>query len=343
MKQHLNTLFVTTPEAYLKKDGQAVAVRLDGQIRLRVPLHNLGGIVAFGAIGASPALMGACSEAGVAISFMTRSGRLLARVSGFTGGNVLLRRQQYRWADDPKHCLVIARAMLTAKIANARTVLLRATRDHPDHPGREESDRVARRLGHTINDVEHASDVDILRGLEGDAAKAYFAVFNAMIVAQGNEFRMNGRNRRPPTDNVNALLSFIYAMLTHDARSACETAGLDPAVGFFHRDRPGRPSLALDLIEEFRPFLADRLVLSLINRRQVTAKGFTEQPTGAVSMDDDTRKTVLTAYQNRKQDTVEHPFLGEKTTVGLLVHLQARLLARLLRGDLDGYPPFIAK
>jgi len=343
MKQHLNTLFVTTPGAYLKKDGQAVAVRVDNEIRLRVPLHNLGGVVAFGSVGASPALMGACAEAGIAISFLTESGRFLARVSGFTSGNVLLRREQYRRADDLPQCMLLAGAIITAKVANARTVLRRAARDHPDRPPCEGLEHAAQRLTQTLDEVAAAADLDALRGFEGEAAKDYFSVFNAMIVAQNDGFQMNGRTRRPPLDNVNALLSFLYAILTHDARSACEAAGLDPAVGFLHRDRPGRPSLALDLIEEFRPFLADRVALSLINLRQISAKGFVQQEAGGVSMDDETRKAVLVAYQKRKQETVTHPFLNEKTTVGLLVHLQARLLSRTLRGELDGYPPFIMK
>lgn len=343
MKHHLNTLFVTTPGAYLKKDGQAVAVRVNGQIALRVPLHNLGGIVTFGAIGLSPALMGACAQAGVAISLLTEYGRFLARVSGFTPGNVLLRREQYRRADDPQPSLSIARAIVTGKLANCRCVLLRSARDYPDHPRRPEVDRAAARLAQTIDEVARAPDLDTLRGLEGDAARDYFAVFNAMIVAQQDDFHMNGRSRRPPLDNVNALLSFLYAMLTHDARAACEAAGLDPAVGFLHRDRPGRPGLALDLIEEFRPLLADRLALTLINRRQVSPDGFRRQEAGGLTMTDDTRKAVLVAYQKRKQDVVVHPFMGERVTIGLLVHLQARLLARFLRGELNGYPPCIGK
>lgn len=343
MKHHLNTLFVTTPGAYLRKDGQAVAVRIENETRLRVPLHNLGGVVAFGAVGLSPPLMAACAKAGVAISLLTESGGFLARVSGFTPGNVLLRREQYRWADDPARSLDVARAAVLGKIANSRIVLLRAARDYPDTPDRADLKRAANRLSQSLDAVQNARDLDALRGLEGEAARDYFNMFNALIVAQRNDFQMNGRNRRPPTDNVNALLSFLYGMLSHDARSACEAAGLDPAVGFLHRDRPGRPGLALDLMEEFRPFLVDRVVLSLINRRQVAASGFIKQPAGAVTMSDDTRKAVLVAYQKRKQNVIMHPFLQERTTVGLLVHVQARLLSRRLRGELDGYPPFIAK
>lgn len=343
MKQHLNTLFVTTPRAFLRKSGQAVEVRVNKETKLRVPLHNLGGIVTFGAIGISPALMAECAKNGIAVSFLNEYGRFLARVVGFTSGNVLLRREQYRRADKPESCLEIARPIVLAKIANSRTVLLRATRDRPEAPGRESLDHVATRLGQTINDVERCTNLDTLRGLEGDAAKSYFSVLNHMMTAQKEEFSMSGRSRRPPMDRINSLLSFLYAMLTHDARSACEAAGLDPAVGFLHDDRPGRPSLALDLVEEFRAFLADRLSLSLINRQQIRPAGFRVQDAGGVEMDDETRKTVLVAYQKRKQETIRHPFLGETTTIGLLVHLQARLLARFLRGELDAYPAFFAR
>jgi CRISPR-associated protein Cas1 len=343
MKQHLNTLFITTQGAYLRKDGQTVDVRVEKKSRLRLPLHNLGGIVCFGRVACSPALMGTCAESGVAISYLTINGRFLARVSGFTAGNVLLRRTQYRRADEPVQAATIARAMVAGKLANCRAVLLRAGRDYPNADGRARLEAAATRVGQNLGDVQQADSVERVRGLEGDSASAYFQVFNDLITAQGEEFVFRGRSRRPPLDNVNALLSFLYAMVLHDARAACEVAGLDPAVGYLHADRPGRPGLALDLMEEFRPFLADRLALSLINRKQVQATGFTTQETGAVLMNDATRRAVLGAYQKRKQDTLMHPFLAEKTTIGLLLHLQAQLLARHLRGDLDGYPPFLWK
>ena len=342
MKQHLNTLFVTTEKSYLGKDGQSVSVRVDGTERLRVPLHNIGHIVCFGAIGCSPALMAFCADSNVAVSFMTRTGRLLARVTGFTPGNVLLRRQQYRFADDPAATVAIVRSILLGKIANSRTVLLRAVRDHPDGADREKATVAADRLRQTLDDVAGFDDTARLRGLEGSASRDYFSAFNGMITNPDETFRFAGRSRRPPKDRVNTLLSFLYAMLTSDARSACEATGLDPAVGFLHRDRPGRPGLALDLVEEFRAILADRVALSLINRQQVRASGFVIDEGGGVTMDDKTRKAVLMAYQKRKQETITHPFLGEKTTVGLLVHLQARLFARYLRGELDSYPPFLA-
>jgi CRISPR-associated protein Cas1 len=287
--------------------------------------------------------MGLCGERGVCISVLSANGRFLARVTGFTPGNVLLRREQYRRADDPGATAAIARAIVTAKAANSRSVLLRGIRDYPDSPGAAALQKAADRIANVIEDLPRAQDVDRVRGLEGEAGNAYFSVFNHLITAHKEGFAFSGRTRRPPLDNVNALLSFLYAMLAHDARSACEAAGLDPAVGFLHRDRPGRPGLALDLMEEFRAYLADRLALSLINRKQVAPEGFKAAEGGAVSMDDATRKEVLVAFQKRKQEQVVHPFLNEKVSVGLLVHLQARLLARHLRGDLEAYPPFVWK
>lgn len=344
MKQHLNTLFITTQGSYLAREGDAVLVRVEKQTRLRVPIHTLGSIVCFGRVGFSPSLAGLCGERGVSISLCTPNGRFLARVTGFTPGNVLLRREQYRRADSPSDSAGVARAVIAGKIANCRQVLLRGARDYPSAPGALALEQAADKLGQSLRLISDRMDLDTLRGMEGDAGNAYFAVFDHLVTGQKESFAFRGRSRRPPLDNVNALLSFIYALLAHDARSACEAAGLDAAVGFLHRDRPGRPGLALDLMEELRPFLADRLVLSLVNRRQVDARGFSADETGGgVRMNDATRKAVLVAYQKRKQDTIEHPFLQEKVTVGLLVHLQARLMARHLRGDLDAYPPFIWK
>jgi CRISPR-associated protein Cas1 len=341
MKQHLNTLFVTTDGAYLRKDGQAVAVRIENETRLRMPLHNLDGIVCFGRVGCSPQLMEACAQAGVTISLLSPYGGFRAAIVGFSPGNVLLRRIQYRKSDDPAAACAIAANMVAAKIANCRAVLLRASREAASDADRNALEPVSLRLVQMITEARRAASLDQLRGIEGDAAGHYFSVFSRLVNLPGDDFRFVGRSRRPPLDRVNALLSFLYSMLTHDARSACETTGLDAAVGFLHRDRPGRPGLALDLIEEFRPFLVDRLVLSLINRRQVAASGFTVSASGAVVMDDKTRRVVLAAYQKRKQDTITHPFLGEKTSIGILIHLQARLLARHVRGDLDAYPPFL--
>jgi len=343
MKKHLNTLFVTTQGAYLSKEGETVVVRVEKETRLRVPIHTLGGIVCFGNVLCSPFLMGFCAERDVAVSFLSDYGRFLARVQGPVSGNVLLRREQYRRADDMDMSARIARSILTGKLANSRAVLRRALRDHPEKIDGASVGEAAKRLGHSLENIQAGPPLNTLRGVEGESAHTYFSVFDHLIVSQKDGFSFRERNRRPPLDRVNCLLSFIYTLLMHDVRSALETVGLDPAVGFLHRDRPGRPGLALDMMEEFRPFLADRLTLSLINLNQVQAKGFTQSEAGAVLMDDETRKAVLVAYQKRKQDEIYHPFIEEKVTIGLLFHIQALLLARFLRGDLDGYPPFIWK
>ncbi len=337
MKTHLNTLFVTRDDVYLAKDGAAVDVRQSGQSLLRVPLHNLDGIVALGyEIGASVPLMAACAEAGVTLSFCTPNGRFLAAVRGFTPGNVLLRRAQYRASDDPDLSLQIARPIIAAKLANGRTVLQRGLRDHGESAALTTA---ATTLARAAERALRAPDLDSLRGIEGDAAARYFEAFPSLLTTDGITFP--GRVRRPPTDPVNALLSFFYSLLAHDCRSALESVGLDAAVGFLHRDRPGRPSLALDLMEEFRPVLADRAALTLLNRRQLTAKDFRTLETGAVELRDDPRKLALTTWQERKRDEITHPFLDEKVTLGLLPFLQARLLSRHLRGDLDAYPAFL--
>lgn len=341
MKKHLNTLFVTTDGAYLRKDGSAVAVRIEKETRLRVPLHNLDGIVCMGRVGCSPSLMAACAKANVSLSFFNPYGGFQAAVVGFSPGNVVLRRTQYRAADDPAKTLAIAKEFVAAKVANSRSVLLRSARDTADDSVRESLQKTARRMGHDITAIRGETSLDALRGREGESAATYFGAFASMISPVADDFKFESRNRRPPVDPVNALLSFLYSMLTHDARSACEATGLDAAVGFLHRDRSGRPGLALDLIEEFRAFLVDRLVLSMINRKQIRLSDFETTAGGAVLLKDKARKTVLAAYQKRKQAQITHPFLDEKTTVGLLVHLQARLLARYFRGDLDSYPPFI--
>ncbi|MHB8989306.1 MAG: type I-C CRISPR-associated endonuclease Cas1c [Desulfobulbia bacterium] len=343
MRHLLNTLYVTTQGAYLARDGETVAVRVEHETRLRVPLHTLGGIVCFGQVSCSPPLMQLCAERGVRISFLSENGRFWARVEGPVSGNVLLRRQQYRWADDLGQSAEIARVVVTAKIANQRTVLLRALRDHQGMAAGSEVKAAGDELGRTLAVLQKPHSLDSVRGMEGDAARRYFGVFDHLIVARKEEFFFQERSRRPPLDNMNALLSFLYTLLVHDIRSALETVGLDPAVGFLHRDRPGRPSLALDLMEELRPVLADRLALSLVNRQQVKGKGFKTTETGAVVMDDETRKEVLVAYQKRKQEELQHPFIDEKVALGLLPYVQALLLSRYLRGDLDGYPPYFWK
>jgi CRISPR-associated protein Cas1 len=343
MKKHLNTLFVTTQGAYLAKEGETVVVKVNQEVRLSVPVHTIGGIVCFGNVSCSPFLMGFCGENGVGISFLSEYGRFLARVQGPVSGNVLLRREQYRKADDQKYSAQMAKAFVTGKIANCRTVLQRVLRDHAQKLDEDALRRSVDDMSRSLQSLDLNQSLDAVRGLEGDAAHTYFSVFDHLIVAQKESFTFQERNRRPPLDNVNCLLSFIYTLLMHDCRSALESVGLDPAVGFLHRDRPGRPSLALDMMEELRPFLADRLTLSLINLRQVQDKGFNKTEAGAVMMNDETRRTLLVAYQERKQEEIYHPFLDEKVTIGLLFHVQALLLARCLRGDLDGYPPFIWK
>lgn len=343
MKKLLNTLFVTTQGAYLCHEGESVLVKTENETRLRVPIHMLGGIVCFGQVSCSQPLMGLCGEKGVLISYLTEHGQFLARVHGPVSGNVLLRREQYRLADKSESARMIARTVIIAKVANSRTVLQRALRDHAEKGGREEIEIAVRRLGHLLKELESPLPLESLRGKEGDAANTYFGVFNHLITAQKDDFFFHVRSRRPPLDNMNALLSFLYTLLVHDASAALETVGLDPQVGFLHAERPGRPSLALDLIEEFRPFLADRLALSLVNLRQVQGKDFERTESGAVNMSDAARKELLTAYQKRKQEEILHPFLGETVSIGLLFHLQALLMARYLRGDLDGYPPFIWK
>lgn len=336
MRKMLNTLYVTTQGAYLAKDGETLQIRCEHELRLQLPIHTLEGVVCFGQVSLSPPLMGFCAEKGVGVSFLTEYGRFLARLQGPASGNVLLRRSQYRQADDLVAAHRLAQSILLAKIANSRTSLLRAAREHPS----QALDSAASQLAHSLRQVELVSDLDALRGVEGDAARTYFSVFNEQIVAQKEGFVFHERSRRPPLDNVNALLSFVYVLLAHDVASALETVGLDPAVGFLHRDRPGRQGLALDLMEELRPLLADRLALSLINRKQISATGFTTSETGGVRMDDATRKEVLVAWQKRKQEEFQHPFLEESIPFGLLPYAQALLMARTLRGDLDAYPSF---
>ncbi len=346
MRRHLNTIYVTSQDAWLRKDGANVVVEVDGAERGRAPLHNIGGVVCFARAGASPAILAACAEAGVALSFLQPNGRFLARVEGPRTGNVLLRRTQYRIADDPAGALAIVRGIVAAKTANQRTVVRRALRDHGAGLGEAARalEEAERRLTDAARRAVHAAaDVPTLRGIEGEAALVYFSVFTHLVRAGDGAFAFTGRSRRPPLDRINALLSFLYALLGHDCRSACESVGLDPQVGFLHADRPGRASLALDLMEELRPVLADRLALSLVNRRQLAAADFMVEDGGAVRLTDDARKAVLVAWGERKKDELRHPFLGETTTLGLVPHLQALLLSRHLRGDLDGYPAFVWK
>ena len=331
------------PEAYLACDGENVLIRAEEEIKFRIPVHNLEGIVCFGFAGASPKLMQLCCERGVALSFLTTYGKFMGRVNGSISGNVLLRRTQYRWADDKEIAARLSRRFIAAKIMNSRAVLHRMMRDHPEAVENERLGRELQLLARMPERLERAADGDTIRGIEGEAAHLYFSNFNQLVLSQKTDFQMRTRNRRPPTDRMNALLSFLYTLLAHEVVAALESVGLDPQVGFLHRDRPGRPSLALDVMEELRPHFADRLAITLINRNQISAKGFTEKENGAVIMDDDTRKEVLTAWQKRKQEEITHPYLGEKIPLGLVPYVQALLLARHLRGDLEDYPPFFWK
>lgn len=340
MRALLNTLFITTQGAYLSRERETIAVQVDHETRIRVPIHTLEGIICFGQVSCTPFLLELAAEHGVAITFCRENGRFMARMQGPISGNVLLRRRQYQASDERAISANIARAIVTAKIANCRIVLLRAAREHAAEQPREALEFAGLRLSRIQDALAGSDDLDLIRGHEGDAAETYFSAFDHLIVAAKDSFFFEHRSRRPPLDNLNALLSFLYTLLAHDVAAALESVGLDAQVGFLHRDRPGRPSLALDLMEELRPVLADRLALSLINRKQITGDGFRRSATGGVVMDDDTRKEVLIQWQKRKKDEITHPFLGEKIALGLLPYVQALLLARYLRGDLDGYPPY---
>jgi CRISPR-associated protein Cas1 len=340
MRKLLNTLYVTTPDAYLTRDGVNVVVRVNNEEKFRIPIHNLEGIVCFGYMGASPQLMRLCSENNVGLSFLTPSGKFLARVSGCVRGNVLLRRTQYRKADNREESLEISKSFIIGKIVNCRTVLGRGVRDHGAVVDCDRVREVDALLIENLLKIEDCDSADTLRGIEGNCAKFYFVTLDDLILKQKDDFYLHERNRRPPLDNMNALLSFLYTLLAHDVESALETVGLDPYVGFFHTDRPGRPGLALDMMEELRPFMADRLVLNLVNLKQVSGGDFYKKENGGVILRDEGRKTVIAAWQKRKQDTITHPYLNEKIAIGLLPYVQAMLMARFLRGDIDGYPPF---
>ena len=341
MKKLLNTLYVTTQETYLRKEGETVVVEKDKEVKLRLPIHTLNGIVAFGNVMASPYLLNLCAERGVCVSFMSESGRFLARVTGPVSGNVLLRLAQARAYEDKAKKGDIARSFVIGKLMNARNILQRRMRDHGvSVPLLESVDGMADVL-RRVRDSE--PDAARLRGLEGEAGAIYFGVFKELITTDAETFGLKSRSRRPPMDPMNALLSYLYTLLAHDCRGALEGVGLDPQIGFLHEVRSGRTSLALDLMEEFRAPLADRVAVSLVNLRQVTAKDFKTMESGAVEMSEAARKTVLMAWQKKKQEQIVHPFLNEKAPIGILPHLQALLMARFLRGDIDAYPPYLLK
>jgi len=343
MRKMLNTLYVTSPDAFLSRDGENLVVKIKEQEALRTPIHYLEGIVTFGYTGASPALFALCAEKGVSLSFLTEHGKYLASVTGPVRGNVLLRRKQYRLADSPQECAHLASRFVTGKLINCRTILRRFCSDYGNNSNVQFVEVVGKKLANNIVKAANATMLEEVRGIEGDGAKLYFSVFDNLILHDKETFYLKTRSRRPPLDNMNALLSFLYTLLVNETKSALETVGLDPYVGFLHRDRPGRPGLALDLMEELRPYIADRLAITMVNRRQLNASDFVQKETAGVIMKDDARKVVLEAWQNRKREEITHPFLDEKIPVGLLPYAQALLLARYLRGDLDDYPPFAWK
>lgn len=342
MKRFLNTLYITSQKTYLKKEGEAVVVCQDER-ETKVPFINLDSIVCFGNVTVSPFLLGACAESGISVSFLSEHGRFLARSQGPVAGNVLLRKEQYRISDDEERAALVARTVVAGKVANQRTVLQRALRDHADSVDAEAMRSAVGELARSVDSVQRETSLDAIRGIEGDAARTYFSVFGNMITAQKDGFPFSGRNRRPPLDSVNAMLSFGYTLLYCDIRSALETVGLDPAVGFLHRDRPGRLSLALDIMEEFRAFFIDRLVLSLINKNEVRPGQFEKTASGEVRMDDDARRTFISAYQKKKETELKHPYVGKKMHLAILFQTQAQLLARHIRGDIDGYPVYVWK
>lgn len=343
MKHLLNTLYVMGKNRYLSLDGENVVVLEQQQEIGRVPLHNLQEIITFGYTGASPALMGACAERNIGLSFMTANGRFLARVSGEIKGNVILRKTQYRISENEEESLKIARNFITGKVYNARWVLERAVRDYPMRVDGEKLRQKSVYLKNSLKNIQACDTASELLGLEGEAASVYFSVFGELILQQKEAFYFRGRNKRPPLDNVNAMLSFAYSLLAGMCAAALEAVGLDPYVGFYHKDRPGRISLALDMMEEFRSIMADRFVLTLINKRIVKADYFTKKESGAVILNEDGRKLFLRAWQEKKQEIITHPFLKEKVEWGMVPYVQAMLLARYLRGDLDQYPPFFWK
>ena len=343
MKKLLNTLYVTSQDAYLSLDGENIVIYEEDKEMGRIPLHNLEAVVSFGYRGVSPALMGGCAKRNISLSFLTPQGKFLARVTGEVKGNVVLRKQQYKLSEQETFSLAIAKNCILGKVYNSRWVLERATRDHSQQVDVDRVKKASVFLQNALQSIKQSKNMEQLRGFEGEAASIYFGVFDQLILQQKKDFSFSGRNRRPPLDNVNAMLSFVYTLLTGMASAALETVGLDPYVGFMHTDRPGRVSLALDLMEELRPVLADRFVLTLINRKMVTGKDFARKEDGAVLLSDDARKRILMEWQTKKKEIITHPYLNEKVEWGMIPFVQAMLLARYLRGDLDAYPPFFWK
>lgn len=343
MKKLLNTLYVMTETSYLTLEGENIVV-LDGEKSIgRFPLHTLENIICFTYKGASPALMGACAERKIGMSLFSPRGKFLARITGKEYGNVLLRKEQYRISDDEEHCIAYAKNMITGKVFNCRWCIERTVRDHAYRVDEEKLKKISGVLYDTLPKIENVSGMDELRGIEGKAAEQYFSVFNELILNQKEDFTFQTRNRRPPLDNVNAVLSFAYTILAGDCANALESVGLDPYVGFMHGDRPGRTSLALDMMEELRPVLGDRFVLTLINTKAIRGEHFEKQKDNAVLLNSEGRKVFFNAWQSHKKEKITHPFLKEKIEWGLVPYVQALLLARTIRGDLDEYPPFFWK
>lgn len=344
MHQLENTLYVMTPNAYAHLENATVRIDVEREKKLQVPLHHLAGLVTFGNVMVSPGLMHKLADEGKSLVLLDMNGRFKARLEGGVSGNILLRKAQYKAADDPAIALEVARTIIAGKIKNSRTVLLRGARETEDKHDIAALDAVALSLAQTLSNLKHATDVDTVRGLEGEAAKNYFGVLPLIIKPPYREaFALNGRTRRPPLDRTNCLLSFLYAMLMNDCRSALEAVGLDPQLGFLHAVRPGRAALALDLQEEFRSVVMDRLALTLINRGQVNAHDFETREGGAVSLTEKGRKAVVVAWQERKQELVTHPLTGSQMPIGLLPFLQARFLARTIRGEMESYLPYLSK
>lgn len=341
MHQILNTLYITTEGAYLRLDHETLKVEVEKETKLQVPLHHIGGVVCFGDVMMSPSAMHRCAEDGRFLVLLDRNGRFKARVEGPVSGNVLLRCAQYEAMSNKEKSLSIARNLVAGKIQNSRQIVLRGARENDDPSEADALRRTADALGNAVTRLPQCEDLDTLRGIEGESARAYFSTFDRMIREDRETFKLDGRNRRPPLDPINALLSFLYALTLNDCVAGAEGVGLDPQMGFLHALRPGRAALGLDLMEELRSVMADRLALTLINRRQITTKHFVKRPGGAVHLEDDGRKEVIVAYQKRKQEEITHPVLDQKMPLGLVPHIQARLLARTLRGDLEAYPPFL--
>ncbi len=343
MKRHRNTLYVTSQDAFIRKEGMTFVVEIDNKKVLQAPVQTIENIVCFGFRPVTPALMAFCARNNIGISYLSTTGRFLARVYGEQQGNVMLRMQQYRIADSESESLKPSRHIVAAKISNARNVLMRHIRNHGEDDGVQNVKKSVDSLARQSAFVKNSRTLDELRGYEGESANMYWGCFDCLITSNKDDFVFQGRSKRPPLDRVNALLSFVYMLLVNDVRSALETTGLDPQVGFLHRPRSGRPSLALDIMEELRSYLSDRVVLNLINLQQITEKDFDERETGEIRLHDDARKAVIVAYQKRKDEVLTHPFLGEKTTAGLIPHIQAMLMARYIRGDIEEYPPFYVK